>query len=245
MDDIKISQGIEKQEEKQEQMEINQALKEDDDNSKDSKSILIMIVIILGVLAFSFGGFKTYDYFTSADVVNVDELHKKNLQGDLKEGYVYNGYSFVYVDGLWWTEIKQGNTLLKVPLHFGPKEVNTTKISGKLSPKFNYGDEVYIAIDPEVTNKYYSLAISELSFNVVKGMNRKPVGVCSKTNSACDNRSIISCNNTKGKPVIELKLGNENKIELKDTCILVTGQDMDIVKAVNRLIWQWYGVIKS
>ena len=152
------------------------------------------------------------------------------------------------MDGLWWTEMKKGNTLLKIPLHFGPKEVNDTKVEGKLdNTQFNNGTEVYIAINPETFNQYYSLALSELNFNIVQGIERKPIAVCTKNDTICetDNRTILSCNNTEGKPVIELRYGEEQKITLNQTCILITGTDYGIVKAVDRLIWQWYGIIDN
>lgn len=213
--------------------------------NSDSKGLLFIVLGIVGIFVLIMGGFSTYRYFTTAAVVSVDELHQDNLAGDLDEdeGYVYNGYSFVKADGLWWTEMNKFGTLLKVPLHFGPKELEEIPVAGTLDPLFNEGDEVFIAIDPEVQNKYYTLAISELSFNTVKGADRMPVGSCTKNNWACDNRTIISCNNTQGKPVIELALANETKVELQGTCIKVSGKDYGVVQAVDRILYQWYGVM--
>ena len=213
--------------------------------SSDSKGLLFIVLGIVAIFVIIMGGFSAYNYFTAAAVVSVDELHQDNLAGDLddEEGYVYNGYSFVKADGLWWTEMDKFGTLLKVPLHFGPKELEDIPIQGTLNDSFNYGDEVFIAIDPEVQDKYYTLAISELSFNTVKGLDRIPVGSCTKENWACDNRTIVSCENTQGKPVIELALANETKIELNGTCIKVSGREYGIVKSVDRILYQWYGVM--
>ncbi len=213
--------------------------------SSDGKGLLFIVLGIVGLFILLIAGFGTYNYFTTAAVVNVDELHQKNLAGNLdeSEGYTYNGYSFVKADGLWWTEMNKFGTLLKVPLHFGPKELEEVPISGELDSSFNEGEEVFIAIDPDVQNKYYTLAISELSFNMVKGLDRLPVGSCTKENWACDNRTIVSCENPLGKPVIELALANETKIELQGTCIKVSGREYGIVKAVDRILYQWYGVM--
>jgi len=211
----------------------------------DSKGLLFIILGVVGIFILIMGGFGAYNYFTSAAVVSVDELHQDNLAGNLDAdaGYVYNGYSFVKADGLWWTEMNKFGTLLKIPLHFGPQELEDIPISGELDPSFNEGEEVFIAIDPDVQNKYYTLAISELSFNTVKGMDRLPIGSCTKENWACENRTIIDCENTQGKPVIELALANETKIELQGTCIKVSGREYGIVKAVDRILYQWYGVM--
>ena len=93
-------------------------------------------------------------------------------------------------------------------------------------------------------DKYYTLALSELSFNIVKGLNRSISGTCTKENNICDNRTIVSCNNSQGLPVIELALANETGIELLGNCLKISGQEYDLVKAVDRLLYQWYGVMK-
>ena len=135
-------------------------------------------------------------------------------------------------------------TLIKVTLHFGPKQVEEVPIRGQLDPAFNEGGKVYLAIDPEVRNKYYSLALSEISFNLVKGVRREPAGSCTRNDWACENRTIISCQNTGGKPVIEFVLENETGIELSGTCIKISGQEYGIVKAANRVLYKWYGVME-
>lgn len=220
---------------------------EDYGSGASGKAILIMILVVLGFFAFSFLGFKYYNQLTAADVVDIDQLHQENLEEELgdEEGYVYNGYSFVYADGLWWTEMNKFGTLLKVPLHFGPRELEGIPVEGELDARFNSGENIYIAIDPNVYDKYYTLAISELSFNTVKGMDRVPVGACTEENYVCDNRSLISCgNNPLNRPVVELAYEEGPGIELNGTCIKVKGNaGYDIVKSVNRLLYQWYGIM--
>jgi hypothetical protein len=217
-----------------------------EENSNDAKSVLIMIGVIIAIFALFLGGFKLYNTFFVDEVIDIDQVHLDNLEGNLdeKEGYVYNGYSFVSIDGLWWTEMIRGDTKLKVPLHFGPREVKNVSVFGSLSGEFNDGEEVFITLDPKTQNKYYTLAISELSFNVVKGLKRKPIGSCTEESYSCQGRKIISCdNNTENKPVIELVLDNQTSIELQGTCIKLKGQEYDIVRAVDRLLYQWYGIM--
>lgn len=244
MDEIKIEKALETEIRNKERAELGKALAESEGKT-EGKHILIILAVLIGVMFFSLGGFKAYEYFTGAEIINVDDLHQENLEGELdeKEGYLYNGFSFVYADGLWWTEMRKGEVLLKVPLHFGPKEVDGVGVEGGLNEDFNKEDEVYMAIDPEFGNKYYTLALSELNFNVLKGIERKPVAACSKNNSICEDREILNCNETKGKAVIELRYGGESKITLLGTCILISGEDYGLVKAADRLIWQWYGVM--
>lgn len=245
----KMGRTLEQKMSKEKELEIQKALQEEDSSAPtDSKSILIIVALIVGVFAFAIAGLKLYgNYFTSAAVVNVDDLHKENLNGDLneKEGYMYNGFSFVYADGLWWTEVNRFGTLLKIPLHFSPKEVESIPVTGTLDPAFNQGEVVYIAINPNITNKYYTLALSELNFNIIKGIDKNIVASCTEENYVCENRTIINCQNTQGNPVIELAVENQTGIQLSGTCMKIFGQDYELVKAVDKVLLQWYGVIKN
>ncbi len=246
MDEIKIGAALEKKIEREEKVNLNDALKIDDNSkNRDGRNIILMIVIMVGIFVFFMGGFKVYDYFTGANVVSLDYLHQKNSEGKLDEsrGYMYNGYSFVYNDNIWWTEIQKNNILTKIPLHFGPKNLTDVKVMGMLNPDFNKGELVYVAIDPEFANKYYTLALSEINFNIVKGILRKPEAVCTKNNTICDDRKILNCDNTEGKPVIELRNAEKSEVTFKGTCILVSGNETGIVQAANRLVLKWYGIM--
>lgn len=237
-------------EEQLEQAEIDSLEKEANDleiSGNEGKNILIMLSILIGVFVLVFAGFSAYNYFNGAIVVDVDQLHQDNLDGELsdEEGYFYNGFSFVKVDGLWWTEINGYGTKIKIPLHFGPKELEDVNISGQLGAQFNAGNALFITFNPDVRNKYYNLASSELIFNIAKGLEIEVIGACTKNASGCDNRTIISCKTARNLPVIEMiEDENETGIILDSNCIKIIGNDYDIVKAADRLLYQWYGIMK-
>ena len=217
-------------------------------SSGEGKKILILTLAIVAVFALAFGGFRYYDALTGANVVNIDDLHAENLAGDLEadQGYTYNGFSFVFADGLWWSEIRQPDRILKIPLRYGPREVENVTVEGKLALEFNRDENVTMAIDPFYANKYYSLALSELNNNIASGIRRRPVAACTENNEAvCEGREIISCEHNQGRPVIEIqnKVGEAGKVTLKGTCILITGDNLELVRAADRLIWQWYRVM--
>ncbi len=246
MEEIKIGERIEKDLAQERHEDVKASHKDGYGEGSDNLKILLVIAFVVGLFVLSIGGFKVYNQLTAASVVNVDDLHDENLVGSLneEEGYVYNGFSFVKVDGLWWTELTRFNTLLKIPLHFGPRDVEEISFSGQLTPEFNVGEWVHVAIDPNVQDKHYTLALSELSFNMAKGINRGPIGSCTEENWACENRTIVSCeNNPENKPVIELALAEETGVELQGPCIKISGSGYDLVKAVDRVLYHWYGVI--
>lgn len=249
MTDIDISKRLEEEEktEKHQQEEALPPEVKEEEKPQDLRNLLIILGVLAGLFVLVFGGFTAYSAWSGAAMVDIDQLHQQNLEEELgdDEGYVYNGYSFIKADGLWWTELNKFGTRLKIPLHFAPREVEEIGITGTLDAAFNQEENISIAIDPEVADKYYTLALSELSFNLVKGMDRVPVGSCTKENWACENRTIISCeHNPWHKPVIELALSNETTIiELEGSCVKISGEGYDIVKAVDRLLYQWYGVM--
>ena len=222
--------------------------KEETASKNEWKGILALIIIIVTVFAISLGSFKYLykeDQITGG-ITSVDELHKRNINGELSReyGYVYNGFSFVKYDGLWWTEVEKQGRLIKIPLHFSPKDVDFIEVEGELGADFNDGEEVFISISPTTANKFYTLSAAELSSNVVKGINRMPVAACTEDNEICTDRLILNCENTEGKPVVELSLEEEPGIELSGTCIKIKGKDYNLVRAVDRLLLKWYGVME-
>jgi hypothetical protein len=248
-DEIKVVKAIEEElaHEQEEELSnlVGEEIKSEEDSSYDNKAIGITIVVIIGIFALTFGGFKFYNGITSAAIIDVDQLHLDNLDGDLdeEEGYIYNGFSFVLVDGLWWTEVTRGDTLTKIPLHFGPKEIEHIPITGKLSTEFN-SKPIHIAIDPEINyNKFYTLSLMEMNNNIVQGTLNTIVTACNKEHEVCEDRPIVECNDPKGRAVINLVVAEEAKIELKGTCIEVSGSEYELVKAVDRLLLHWYGVM--
>ncbi len=251
VDKFKIAQALEKEQEQEEQKTIHQLAESDlqsiGPGKEDGKNILIMIGVLVGIFVLTLGGFKLYNQFTAAGVVVLDDLHTQNLEGELDQdqGYVYNGFSVVKADGLWWTEVEIENRLIKIPLHFGPKEVEQVPVLGNLdSGRFNSGNKIYMAIDPNVNyNKYYTLALMELNNNILQGVNKNIEAACTEDHPVCENRTVINCNTAQGMPVVELSVSENSEVELLDTCIKVSGDGYDLVKAADRLLYRWYGVM--
>ena len=216
------------------------------EDNVDNKTVFLIIGAVIGIFLLFIVGFALYNHFNPAPQT-IDDFHALNYQGKLppEQGYMYNGYSFIKSDGLWWTELTRVNRTIKFPVHFGPKDVEQIEFSGPgLSALFENGSEIYISINPSIQDKYYGLAISELSFNVAEGIGRMPVGACSQESPVCENRTVINCSSANNRPVIEFALANETSIYVENTCILIQGQGYDIVKAVDRLLFNWYNIIK-
>jgi len=161
------------------------------------------------------------------------------------EAYSYNHFDFVNIDNMWYTQIQLGRQPWKVPMRFGPRDVEYIPVVGDpdimLTVKVNY-----ITFDPEEEPlNYTALAASELSLNLAQALDIRPEGACTKNiTEACHNRTIISCETDKTHAIIYLTQDSDFPIvEQKDNCLIVKGKGFDLVKAVDRLLLYWYEIM--
>lgn len=208
---------------------------------------LLVIGTVIGIFAVLLVSFALYNHYATPEIKNIGELHTDNLMGeDLEEeAYVYNGYSFLNIDGLWFTEVEVGDNVFSIPLRFGPQELENVTIDGSLTTEFYMGNEIYISFDPTVESKYLTLAASELATNLNSVYDLSTMSACSVNDNStlCNNRQVISCdNNPDNLPLIELSYVNETSIELSGTCVKLSGTEWELVRAVDRLLLSWYGV---
>ncbi|MBW2999471.1 hypothetical protein KY339_02260 [Candidatus Woesearchaeota archaeon] len=206
--------------------------------------ILITIAIIIGFFVALFlikyiKGPKTTD--------TIDDLVDKTIKGEIDEskGYLYNGFSFVKQEGLWFTQIQKKGTsnVYNVQLRYGPKELENITIQGNPN-EFLDLTAAYITFDPVGRDlSHVALAASDLSSNMAVVLAITPVPACTKNETgACKDIPTITCDNTKN-PVIFIKEDAEAKIIHDDNCITLQGWGMDLVKVVDRLMLGWYGIM--
>lgn len=208
------------------------------------KWFILSLIAVVGIFILIIAGIRVFDSLTG-HVITIDELHQKNLDGELKQdqGYTYNGYSFVFTDGLWWTQAVINNKKVNPGMHFGPKELENITLSGKLTNASFEKPELYISIDPIQSDKYTALAVSELSNSLISLTQKPMTAACSfNETTACIDRPIINCQN-KDKAVIQLIPESFPKVELEDNCVKIFGKDMELVKAAERFLYRFYGIM--
>ena len=204
---------------------------------------IIFIIVLFGAF-FSFGYIK--ETYFRPQPKTLDDMHNETLSGEETDlNYLYNGFSFVRAQGLWYTEVGGGpNTIYKVALHYSPRELEDVKVTGQINKTFTDAKAVFVTFDPTDPNlQYVALSAAELSLSLTKAIKVTPVAACTQNiTEACSTRPIITCDSR--APVIFLKQANETALNLKGNCIEITGWREGIVKATDRLILQWYGVMK-
>lgn len=162
------------------------------------------------------------------------------------ESVEYNYFTFVNVSGFWETDIKLGRQLYRGTFRFNPFEVENVSINGTFSSSAFNRPPLYLTFDPSSdpeSFKYQALALSELSLHLVRALNISVEGACTKNDTdACLNRSIVSCE-TPNVSVIYVVPEGEPSIVLDNRCITLYGREFGLVKAVDRLLYQWYNII--
>jgi len=161
------------------------------------------------------------------------------------ETMYYNNYKFEKVDNMWYTQWQKGDNLFSIPLRYNPLEVKDVPIVGNLSSEFNR-PEVFIAFDPTQGNfSILSLAAGELSLNLNKALLVTPIAACSVDDpEVCEDRPIVSTNCTEhNASIIFIRDVGKPAILLEGNCVYLGGKGFDLLKSVDRLLYQWYGIM--
>ncbi len=236
---------MEKKEEKtgKERKEKKSSIKE---NNNSTKKLLIVVGVIIGIFAVGF--LVRFVYSPENEIITIDEMHRKNLEdGGNEINYIYNGFSFIYLDNMWYTQVQRhsDNSLMDIPLHFGPKDLENISIDGGVSDDFKKS-QVYITFDPtDERLNYVALATAELSLNLAKGIGVYPIAACAVNETeTCNTRPIVDCDD-EDKAVIYLKqTEGAGEVIMDDNCVELRGNDWELAKATDRFLLQWYQVMK-
>jgi len=208
---------------------------------KSSKIALYAILSIFIILGFIF----SINYFRDTKFVEIFTPFGNVVRAS-DESYIFNGYEFTSIDGNWYTDVfnKQMSTIFNVGFQYDPDSVRDVKIQGRLSEKFLSSDVYYVTFNPNNENlKYTALASGELQLSMARAMRLPLKAACTENHIACVNVPLITCNNT-DKPVFFIdEAGEEPQVIFDDNCVTITGKDENLVKAVDRLLFFWYGIM--
>jgi hypothetical protein len=214
-----------------------------------SEKILLIVVgaIILIILAV-----YSYNQFRQDPPETLEDLHDYNIRGKLKpeQGYMYKGaYSFVKLNDLWYTQLKspKGTKLFDMVLRYSPRDVQEIDIVGSLDVEFfDAASDYYVTFDPTGTEfAHISLAVADFNTHLSKVFEKKPIAACDRNEtSACIERPIVTCDD-KDKIVLYIKESNETKLSFESNCIIVEGLGLNLVKGVDRVLFNLYGIMEK
>ena len=221
---------------------------------KQTKQFYLLIGVVLLIII----GIILIPKFFTEEVKTINDLHMDNLEGKLNDdvGYVYNGASFIFVDGLWYSQVRNifNGNFYNVPMHYGPRELEDVSVEGDLSSFLELAAnntisdnpfQVYLTFDPRIEElQYIALADGELTQNLVKTFNLGFLPACTTDEvSACVGIDIITCNNTEN-PVIFFDNAEPTLVKVEDNCLIIQGDGMEVVRAADRLLLQLYNIME-
>ena len=154
----------------------------------------------------------------------------------------YNYFTFTEVGGLWETNIDLDNQLYSAIFRYNPKQVEDVYITGNFTGFKK--DPIYITFDPDSDKKefpYLALATTELSLHLIRALNFSVEAACTKNlTDACIDRPIVTCDSNES--VIYLLAKAPTQITLDKNCATLIGEGLDLLKSVDRLLFQWYKI---
>ncbi len=159
----------------------------------------------------------------------------------------YHNFLFEEIEGNWFFDWQRENVLYTVSLRYNPYDVENLTIRGVLNQSFNTRKNIYVTFDPELgesTKNFTTLALSatELTQSMAKVLGFKPLSACTRNSTNCPEVDIVTCE-TKNVSVIYLTDVGEPGIVLNQNCITLRGEGFGLLKSVDRLLYQWYGVM--
>ena len=222
-----------------------EGLDNEPDFKKPSDKTLVMGILILVLL---FVGAFVFFYFTKEEPLTVEGLHSANFDDELdpESGRIFQGYSFINIDGFWYTQLKSpaGSKNYDMALRFAPWEVENIPLTGQLNESFfNTETQYFVTFDPLGSDfNYVALAIGDFNEHLMKIFEKVPVAACDKNETdACFGRPIINCD-SKGL-VIYVKESADVGVGYANNCIVLSGSGLDLVRAADRSLYNLYGIL--
>jgi hypothetical protein len=158
----------------------------------------------------------------------------------------YNGFEFRNVGGLWRTAWERDGQPYELDFRYNPSEVEDIPVEGSIDHRFQL-QATYLTFDPSEgetkDNSQVALAAIEISRKLVDPFERDVVAACTRNETeACASRPIMKCSDTNNS-IIYLKQAAEAKIILSGNCVTLQGAGDGIVRAADRALFDWLGII--
>jgi hypothetical protein len=224
----------------------------EDFSLKELTILVFGIIIIFAIIIFAP---KMYNNINSENAKTLDEMHIDNYNNpDTENSFIYNGFSFIKISDdrtsvdFWYTQYENNGMFFNIPFRYNPIEIeNITQTILNHSNNTKYKN-IYITVDPNDepgSQKYIALAVSEFVEILSKVKNYPMIGACTRNETkACIDRPIINCNNRGDFLTFYFKEASETAIYINNNCITVQGNNESIIKATDKTIYGFLGIIK-
>lgn len=193
-------------------------------NTPTKVFVVVALVVIVLVIGFVFFGFNP-------------ELPSNSVE--------YNYFTFYEIGGLWQTSIQLDGRMYDAVFRFNPTQVEDVYVAGEFKG-FN-SSTIYVTFDPLSESQdfaYLALGVSELTLHLARALNYSVVAACTRNETdACVDRPVVTCDG--GLPVVELVADAPTQITLDNRCIRLSGEGFELLRSVDRLLFQWYKIMNA
>jgi hypothetical protein len=187
-------------------------------------------------------------------IISVFAFQKIFPDGLFQSYYTYNNFEFRKISGLWTTEVfdTEKKVTYQLPLHYGPKELEYIPVgkSVALFPEFAHQfsgpkkiGATYVTYDPDINDSQISLAYYELSRHMETALHIETLPAITHDVEKIVNETIRECGNSTD-PVIYLSYKNSTLVDFRGNCLIIQGEGIELVKAADRALYQFYGIMK-
>jgi hypothetical protein len=222
---------------KEKSVEHSTEMDRSEDLKKEMKSSYILVGVIIAIVLITVGFMLIPKMFDKApDAV--------------QESYEYNLFKFEKRFGTWFTESQEGNNLFEIALIYAPKELENVIVEGSVY-SFRQMEETYITFDPtEKEFSYVTMANAEVATKLAMHFGIKMLPACTEDTETCRTAGaeIITCEANRtmepGKGIIFLNQAPGPKVIIDGNCAIIQGEGADIIKAADRFMLGYYGIMK-
>ncbi len=199
----------------------------DEPSPLPSWKVLLVIVAVLVLIVI--GIFQASKFYTPSEPSRL----------------VYNNFEFKKSEGFWHTQWQQNEQVYNVSLRFNPKEVETVTVSGRLNDTFRR-QPFYLTFDPDANQsdfKYLALGFSEFGLSIVRAFGGTVESACTKNmTGVCDDHAIVTCADD-DKAVVYFRSAPEPRVTLDGNCLTLEGKELDLIKAIDRVLYHFYKIM--
>ncbi|MBI4150667.1 hypothetical protein HY492_00925 [Candidatus Woesearchaeota archaeon] len=169
------------------------------------------------------------------------ELQRGELQ-------TYGNWEFERVQGLWQTLWQIEGTQLILNFHYLPQETLNTSIlvTPSWDPAAFDRNEVFIAFDPTKENQaYVQIAATELAFKLKSLGFNISTGYTRNASEEFPPRPVVGCSTPNASVIIVDDVNRTASLLFEKTCVLIQGNQDDLVRATDRFLYTFYSIIPN
>ncbi len=150
------------------------------------------------------------------------------------------------ITNFWYTQWANGGKTYDLQFRYLPNETLDVAMQGQISPDF-FNDTIhYLTFDPASSNlQNLTLAATDLGSHLHIVLNYNVTVACTQNATGCEYRPIVNCDANSTSPIFYLRYATPPAVVLKGNCITVQGEGSDIIRATERLLYVWYGIIPT